>query len=411
MTYLFNNQVDFVPTVKDAFGRLITTQPLTLFDSSHRYRANRLWASYISDTDSTVTFNEDQGLIDLNIGTNDGDEIIRETIKVFPYQPGKALTILNTFVMEPAKAGLRQRVGYFGAENGFYVELDGSNLYLVKRSKISGTVENTRIAQSSWNGDKLDGTGASGKTLAIDKAQIFFTDIEWLGVGSVRMGFIIDGQYYIAHTFHHANSITSTYMTTASLPLRYEITNTAATASSSNLKQICSTVLSMGGYELRGLQVAAGHPINVPRNIGGSAGDLHPVISIRLKNTRLDGIAILSAIDFLPKTSATYRWRLIGGATTSGGAWINPGDTNIVEYNLTATGYSGGRELATGYVATTNQSGGRISIPKESLFQFQLERDSLNGVRYELMLVISADVISGGGNDIYASLDWEEISR
>ena len=66
----------------DAFGRLRISQPLTLFDSSHRFADNDLWAEDITGTASS-TFNQDAGLIELDVGASDGDEIIRETNKVF----------------------------------------------------------------------------------------------------------------------------------------------------------------------------------------------------------------------------------------------------------------------------------------------------------------------------------------
>ena len=120
------------------------------------------------------------------------------------------------------------------------------------RTYISGSVDNTtrRVEQSSWNGDKLDGSGPSGLTLDLTKPQILWMDFEWLGVGNVRCGFIINGLYIVCHTYQTANVYgTSVYMTTATLPVRYEITNTGTTASSSSLKQICSSVVSEAGFE------------------------------------------------------------------------------------------------------------------------------------------------------------------
>ena len=102
----------------DAFGRLRVSNPLTLFDSSHRYADNDLFNEDITGTASS-TFNTDQGLIEMDVGTASGDQIIRESNKVFTYQPGKSLLIMNTFVMDTAKTNLRQRIGYFGSENGF----------------------------------------------------------------------------------------------------------------------------------------------------------------------------------------------------------------------------------------------------------------------------------------------------
>ena len=85
-------------TSSDAFGRLRVSNPLTLFDSSHRYRDNNLWSGLVVGTGSTVGFVTTQGLINIGIGTTAGCSVIRETTKVFAYQPGKSLLVLNTFV-------------------------------------------------------------------------------------------------------------------------------------------------------------------------------------------------------------------------------------------------------------------------------------------------------------------------
>ena len=199
----------------DAFGRARVSNPFTLFDSFHRYSDNGKFATATNGGSSTATFNANQGLIDLNIGTASGDYVYRESKRVFAYQPGKSLLVLTTFTMNAAKANLRQRVGYYGDNNGYYLELNGSNIRFVERSSVTGSVVNTLVEKSNWNIDKLDGTGPSGITLDISKAQILFTDLEWLGLGTVRMGFVINGNFIHCHSFHHANIITTTYITTA----------------------------------------------------------------------------------------------------------------------------------------------------------------------------------------------------
>jgi len=407
-----NNQttqgLSFDPTASDSFGRLRTSAPLTLFDSSHRYTDNQLWST--ETVSGTAVFNGDQGLVDLNITTADGSKVIRETNKVFAYQPGKSLLVLNTFVMGTAQDGLRQRVGYFGDKNGFYLEQLGTDIAFVERSLVSGSVTNTPVVQSSWNGDKLDGTGASGLTLDLTKAQILWMDLEWLGVGSVRVGFIINGKFIVCHTFNHANIIGSTYITTASLPLRYEIENVSGITSSSTLKQICSTVISEGGYELRGLQQAVGTPITAARTFA-VAGTYYPIVSLRLKTARLDAIAIVTAISLLGTGNGkSYQWRLVAGATTTGGSWVSAGVDSSVEYKLTGTAASSGRILASGYVNSSNQGSPTINILKEALFANQLERNGLTGVPYEITIEVAVATTSGG-ESVYASMDWEEVSR
>lgn len=395
----------------DAFGRLRVSNPLTLFDSSHRYKDNGLWNT-LTATGGAAAFSADQGLIELSVTTTSGSKVYRETTKVFPYLPGKSLLVMTTFVMSSAKANLRQRLGYYGDQNGMFLELDGAGgtvLSFVERSYVSGSAVDTKVNQSSWNYDKMDGTGPSKMTLDITKAQILWMDIEWLGLGTVRMGFIIDGKFILCHQFHHANLITSTYITTASLPLRYEIENTGTTSGSSILKQICSTVISEGGYELRGLQQAISIPITAARTTS-TAGTYYPIISIRLKASPnfLDAIVILTALSLLGTgNGVNYNWKVIATGTTTAGTWVSAGADSAVEYNLTGTSFANGRTLASGYFSSSNQGTTSVDILKEALFKFQLERNTFTSTAFELTLVTASD----GGGSVFASVDWEEVSR
>jgi hypothetical protein len=383
----------------DAFGRHRVSLPLTLFDSSHRYRDNGLWSTS-NTAGTTYAFSPNEGLVALNLPTTANTEIIRETNKVFAYQPGKSLLVLNTFVPEPPKANLRQRIGYFGAQNGIYYELDGTTAYFVERSYVSGSVVETRVAQANWSETTLPSFDKS-------KAQIIWMDVEWLGLGTVRCGFVIDGKFIHCHSFHHANLITSTYITTASLPVRYEIKNTGTTSSNSTLKQVCSSVISEGGYELRGIQQAVGTAITAPRSLA-TAGTFYPVVAIRLKSTALDAIVIPSAISILGVGDTTYNWQIRSGLTTTDGTWESAGADSAVEYNLTGTGITGGRVLASGYIDSSKNNIAGIDIFKEALFKFQLERNGLTGAPFEFAIVITA---ANNTRTVHASMDWEEVSR
>ena len=403
----------------DAFGRARISTPLTLFDSSHRYKDNNLWSTS-NTAGTTYAHNINEGLVNLNLPTTADAEIIRETTKACSYQPGKSLLILNTFVAAPPKANLRQRIGYYGAQNGIYFEIDGTTAYFVKRSYVTGSLTETRVAQADWNVDNLLGADAnipgqrgpcpSNITLDLSKAQIMWMDVEWLGLGTVRCGFVIDGKLIHCHSFHHANLITSTYITTASLPLRYEIKNTGTTASNSSLKQVCSTVISEGGYELRGLQQAASVPITAPVDLP-TAGTYYNIISIRLKANpdRLDAVVILTALSILGITNnVNYNWQVRASGTSAGDTWVDAGTDSAVEYKIGGGAYTGGRILASGYTSGSNQGSTSVDILKEALFKFQLERNGLTGAPFELSLVAAASV---NGGDIFGSVDWEEISR
>jgi hypothetical protein len=222
--------ISFPATALDAFGRLQVASPYTLFDSQSRYAADNQFDTSTTGTGST-TFNTNQSSVSMSVTGGGVGSVVRQTFRSFSYQPGKSLLVLATFQMDNGtSANLNQKVGYFNTENGVFFQRTAGVNSFVLRSYTGGSANDTRTTvQSSWNGDKLDGTGASGITLDLTHPQILWMDFEWLGVGSVRCGFVINGQFIVCHTFNTANVYgTTVYMTTAILPVRYEITTTTS---------------------------------------------------------------------------------------------------------------------------------------------------------------------------------------
>jgi hypothetical protein len=405
MSHLYNKEIDFVYQRKDAFGRLRVSNPVTLFDSFNRYIENDKFHTANSATGSSTTFDANTSMVSMNVQTTSGNFAYRETKRVFAYQPGKSLLVLNTFVMGEGKSGLRQRVGYFGTQNGIFLELDGTTLNIVKRTNITSTPTDTPIPRNNWNYDRLDGNGPSGKTLDITKAQIFWIDIEWLGVGSVRTGFVIDGEYCLCHKFDHANILPSTYMTTACLPIRLEIENTSGTSSNSTLKQICSTVISEGGYQITGRPRSIGHNVISPYSMA-VAGTFYPVAAIRLKANRPDCIVVPKAFSFLGISSGSFRIRLLKDAIITGGTWVDYGSDSNIEYNLTGTSFTGGIELSSAYTSTTNQGTGVINQVPDT-FTFQLERNSFTSTPSIFLLAATGTAAT---MTACGAIDWQEIT-
>jgi hypothetical protein len=389
----------------DAFGRARSSSPVTLFDSFHRYKDNNKFATS-NTAGANVQYNANTSTVLMNVDTTLNAEVIRETKLVFSYQPGKSLQIINTFVMGDAKAGLRQRIGYFGPENGVYLERLGDEIAFVVRSNANNTIVEDRVVQSSWNIDKLDGDGVSKKTLDLEKSNIFFIDVEWLGVGSVRCGFVIDGQLIHCHSFHHAGLEDDVYMSTAVLPVRYEIKNVTATTSSSTLKQICSTVISEGGYSLMGRPRTFGFEPTSQYSLT-TAGTYYPVLSFRINPAYPDSIIIPTDIDILPINTGVYRYKVVKGGTVAGAVFANTSANSIVQYNTNASAtFSGGEDLTSGYISTTNQAGGVVNL-SDGLFQFQLERDSLANTFTPLTILVAS---ANNTSNVMVSMDWEEIT-
>jgi hypothetical protein len=357
----------------DAFGRLRVSEPYTLFDSQNRYAADN---QFDTNAGGSTTYLPNEALVSLDVTGTLGAETVRQSFRSFPYQPGKGLLVLATFVMNAAKANLRQRVGYFNDQNGVFFQQNDSTLSFVLRSNsipTPGTPSDARtVTQANWNGDKLDGTGVSGYTLDPTKAQILWMDFEWLGVGSVRCGFIINGEYIVCHTFNNANDIASVYMTTAILPVRYEIKNVAGTGSSSSLKQICSTVISEGGYEQASIDHVA-RRTTVLTNID-TAATFYPVVSIRLASGRTGAVVLPNRVQFLPLTSQNYEVVLLKNPTLTGATWAAtvPTDSNV-DFDVAATAISAiGSIVQTDYV-TSSGSGGTQSVSAPTGYNWDLQ--------------------------------------
>ena len=410
MVYLFNNQVALAQTPQlDAFGRLRVSQPHTLFDSQQRFGLDR---SFVSNTASggSVSFIQTQSSANLTVVNTSGSYAARETRYVFKYQPGKSQLSMMTFVMAPQSSGnLRQQVGYYGTDNGYFLQLS-DQLYMCERSNVTGTVTHSNVAQSSWNGDKLNGTGPSAISLDMTKSQIFFIDMEWLGVGSVRTGFVINGQYIVAHTFHHANIVPNAYITTACLPVRYEIEALSASApATSNLTQVCCTVISEAGYT-EPLTLFSNLVTFTSLTVGTS---WVPLISIRIDPALLDSISFVKQIEIVLTTADTLQWALWSNVTTTsltGENFTVPPNNGgvLVDKSATALDVTNCWQVASGLV--TNSVGGATADSTLELNNYfsQLGRDSFSRTPD----IFTLAVIRGTGSSTcsgFALLSWQEL--
>ena len=388
---------------RDAFGRFRVSNPLTIFDSYHRYRDNGKFDTSLTGTGSTAVHMLNESAINMTVGTGASAQVIRESKKVFAYQPGKSLLIMSSFVFETPKNNLRQRVGFFGTYNGIYLEQDGLELNFVLRSYTSGSINERRIARSQWNGHQFDGTDFYQRNLDVTKGNILWADLEWLGVGDVRVGFTIDGTNITAHTFHNDNIYSTTYMTTATLPLRYEITNTAATGSSSTMKQICSTVISEGGFEFKGNIFTKSSPIVTANQVDlGSAGTRTPILSIRLKSTNLDAVIIPVAIDLMLTSSDLVFFEVVmNGQFPGTPVFTSYANNSYAETAIGGTTMSGGTVIDGGFIYQKGQK----SLSANEVFNYQLGR-TLSGVSDVITIVGTSN---GANTKVAAALGWYEL--
>jgi hypothetical protein len=373
----------------DAFGRARMSEPLTLFDSTLRYTKRTDQWNETTSGSAVVNYIEAQSSANLVVTTANGDSVLRRTKRRFPYQPGKSLMILQSFAGTSPIAGIKQEVGFFDNDNGVMLRVNGTTIQFVIRSSASGSLVEEVVDQSQWNIDRFT-------DLDISKANIFVADLEWLGVGRVRCGFVVNGEYKYCHEFNHANLIGGVYMTTAILPLSYRIESTGA-ASGATLKQICSSVMSEGGYEPTG-------PIyHVGRGATGvaSISTEQVVAGIRMASGRTGNVIMPVQVDASIEGNTIGQWRLRLNPTLSGASWTaSANGRGNVETITGVTSFSGGTVIGVGLI------GNRGASAFEAAHSMALTLGvNANGASDELVLTLEADTTTKGTGII----GWHEL--
>jgi hypothetical protein len=317
---------------------------------------------------------------------------------------------MNTFAMGEPKANVIQKVGYYGSNNGIYLENDSGNNYIVLRSSVTGNVVETKVAQTDWNVDKFDGTGYSSQGtgtelsngLDVNKSNLFWMDVEWLGVGDVRCGFLVDGLLKTAHIFHNDNKNLTTYMRSAILPLRYEIFNKGVTTSNTAMRQICSTVISEGGYSQINQSRSASNPIagkNLTNNIS------NPMVSIRLRNGRLNAVVVPVAVDLYGLQATAFKYRIFENVTSlTNASWQTTDASSAVEYDLSATAMTGGVLLKEG-IFKGLESSKEVNLRDELNGVIQLTR-KINAANGDIFTIAVQPTTNN--DDAIVALSWQE---
>lgn len=346
----------------DAFGRQRVSAPETLFDLSHLYDKQPLYVEELLVTGGTTTHLPNEAAVRMDVTTTAASRVVRQTKRYFSYQPGKSMLVLLTGVLtDVTNTGITSRIGFFDdaadksvdiSGNGIFFEYSGGTLKIVKRSYTTGAQVDTAVAAASWSeGDPLDGTGPSGVTFDPTKAQIFWVDLEWLGVGSVRCGIVVDGAFITLHKFHHANLVSTVYMGRASLPIRYEITRVSG-ATAGSMKQICATVISEGGYVNTGRVFS--RAMTATRNINMTE---IPLMAIRLRAGYTRATLKALEVELMTTSNQSMIYNVRYGATLTGATWISHDAANSgVEYSITPIAFSGGRVISSGMLSSVGKT-------------------------------------------------------
>jgi len=387
-----------------AFGVLRVAASITLFDNTNQYDASPLLWEEVLTGGATSVHLPNESTVRLRCATASGDKVVRQSRHYFRYQPGKSQYIRMTGLFGTAVTDLRRRMGYFDASNGLFLEQTGSGLSFVRRTFTSGAAVDNAEAQASWNVDKLDGTGQSRKTLNVTMTFHLVIDFEWLGVGRARMGFDFGGGEIVwAHYFVSPNVLAVPYMTTANLPLRYEIENTGAQGGAHDLNAICAMVASEQGQEPeRGFIFAAGNGVTTI-----AVTTRVPILSIRPKAT-FNSIVNRGLIDpqgvVASVGSGAVLLEVVYNGTLTGASFSSANGSSITEFDVTASAITGGIVVHAFYASS---AGGTVHTEAIAglLSKLPLVLDIAGTNPIPLTLVATAFT---GSVDTAAEISWQE---
>lgn len=394
------------------FGGMVVGEQQTIKDYRFAYTegANEFWD--LEDSGATITYESSTSNMLFTNPTTSGAIASRTSNFYHPYIPGVGnLLEITLDVGDLGKANVTRRWGLFDDDNGVFWELEGTTLYVVIRSNTSGSPVDTRVAQSNFNQDKLDGTDAIGLTLDITKGNIYFIDFQWLGAGRVRFGVVEpSGARVNAHIVENANVSDIPYMRTATLPVRIEQINTGTSGSTSELRWTCASVKHSSKAEIERQRFSASTEANL-LEISGTDGE-RPVVSIRPRKTFNGlvnrGLIKLQALDLLndgDSQSVIFRVRqgAVLGNTSFGN--VNP-ILSIVESDVGANTVSGGLAIGQQYLSPSSS---RLAVINDgSVAAHELEFGLGADANTQPTVTVTAQVIGTGTCNVGAVFNWGE---
>ncbi len=385
----------------DSFSRLRVCNPLTLLDSKQIHDNKPLfWDDQeVSGSGTTSVYDHDTASSTIGVGDTTEGKRVRQTKMRFNYQPGKSFLCIFTGVLGVGAAGITQEIGYFDDNNGMFFRCDGGGLSVVVRTNVPGTPVDTVITQANWNRDKLDGTGSSGIVLDATKAEVFFIDFEWLGVGRVRYGFFIDGVPVYCHSVDNSNVLTTVYTSTPNLPVRYSIDNDG-TGAAAELVHLCSTVISEGGSDELGIsRYASTGGTHVDANV---ANTVYALVGIRLKAAHIDAVVVTETMSVLSETNDDFEWIIFLNPTVAGTFTYGDETNSVVQTatGATANTITNGTLIDGGF---TNQKVGVTKLIRNALYL----GSTIAGVPDEIVLCVRPLSTNA---DIQGGITWKELS-
>lgn len=157
--------------------------------------------------------------------------------RIARYRAGEGMVARFTAVWTTSAASSTQIVGVGGSQIGYFFGYNGTAFGISLRNGGS----DGWIAQTAWNGDKCDGTGASGFNWNKTLGNVMQIKYPYLGYGDITFWVMnsSDGSWILCHTIRYTNSSASVQVSNSSFPYFANVVNSGSTT---NLTMYCGSV-------------------------------------------------------------------------------------------------------------------------------------------------------------------------
>lgn len=356
--------VNFPTAGTDSFGRIRISDPTTLFQSSHIIDKRPLmWDEQITGG-ATSTYQTNTSSVDMTVSAS-GQEVIRQTRRYVPYYKGKSQIIDMTFRHHQLSTNVVSELGFGDSLDGVFFGWNGTEPYINVRSSTSGSAVDDIKPQSTWNIDKLNGSGPSGITLNLSKLQYLRIQFSWLGVNEVVWSLVINGNLVRIHKQTYTNLADTIFMRQAILPLRYRLYSIGTPSAPMTLSCLCQHIAS------EGQKVEIGTTASINSGSTEILVDNNPrlISAVRLNPTfnRFSAKPLSFSLQRISNTETIF-WRVLlnPGGNAGSLTWTNT--SALLQFNSNtisqATEYTSEYVIESGYIPAGGGQGNASSSGK-----------------------------------------------
>lgn len=398
MSYIYNNEIKYADSQNlDAFGRLRTSNVTSLLEYKHTFDKLPLVINEVTAGTCTSIYDDVNSQVAMTTSANNS-YVIRQGKSRGIYQPGKGQLFEASLSRFDLQTNVIKRVGYYTTStsapytsivDGFFLESNGQTGIISFQIWQSGTTilssTTTSWLTTDYNVNNIDWS----------KTQLMSTDFQWLGVGRLRFGLVIDGLVKTFVTNSGTNNLSNVYMKAPNQPIRYEIRQVGVGSGVFNM--ICSQISLEGS--INALQRSLGL-VQFATVQATTAGVKYPLIGYRL-NQGYEGVNItLSDVQTIntsnPSKSDFYITVELNPTLSSNATFTGVTNTGV-DYSI-----STGQTITTnGYVLTNFLGSGSGTQVDSFQFKDNMLRPGVNvdGTKDEVWIC----VVTNGSNQTFRS--------